>query len=231
MAAALVAVLVTAVGTLAHSPLFNDTGTPTPQSAFIISDIGLSVAILGGLRDANAVDYYRIDVPAGHTLDFGLLVPEGCGDFRPSMAFFGPDLTGSGGPLPARVVAPPGTVVIVPERAEWGTFFEPFDPSVYATGPEVRHTAAGGAYYVAVYHPDGETGAYLLSMAGREEFSGDADWRERKAAYDRCEIGQGDAASGLAESRPSWSRLAVMGLGAAAVAAGGVYVFKRQQPR
>ena len=50
----------------AHQPTFNSDGSPTPESAFVIEDVGLSLALFGSLQEAGSVDYYRLDVPAGH---------------------------------------------------------------------------------------------------------------------------------------------------------------------
>ena len=72
---------------------------------------------------------------------------------------------------------------------QWGTFFEPFDPSFYFAGPRIRHVAQGGTYFIAVYSTQDQPGVYLLGISGREEFSAGENWREQKSAYDRCEVG------------------------------------------
>ena len=94
------------IGTvLAHTPTFNKEGSPSPKEAFIIEDVGLSLALFGTLQEYGAADYYRIDVPAGHTLDFSLFVPVACEDFRPELALIGPDV--SGNPAAVKLEIPP----------------------------------------------------------------------------------------------------------------------------
>lgn len=171
----------------AHQPTFNTNGSPTPESAFVIEDIDLSLAIYGSLPKSGTVDFYRLDVPTGHVLDFQLFVPFACEEYRPQMALIGPDVAGSSAPLKLKL--PPGMGVAAVALEQWGTFFEPFDPSFYFAGPSIRHVAQGGTYFIAVYSTQDQPGVYLLGISGREEFSAGENWREQKSAYDRCEVG------------------------------------------
>jgi hypothetical protein len=171
----------------AHQPTFNSNGSPTLERAFVIEDIGLSLALYGSLQEAGSVDFYRLNVPAGHKLDFQLFVPVACETFRPQMALIGPEVSGT--PAPLEQELPSGMGVEAVALDEWGTFFEPFDPSFYFAGPNIRHVAQGGTYFIAVYSTQDRPGAYLLGMSGREDFSAGDNWREQKSTYDRCEVG------------------------------------------
>lgn len=171
----------------AHVPTFNSEGSPTPEEAFIIEDIDLSLALFGDLQEAGSVDFYRLDVPEGHVMEFQLFVPVACDTFRPQMALAGADVIGSATALELELPAEMGVDAV--SRDHWGMFFEPFDPSFYFAGPSIRHVARGGTYFVAVYSTQDQPGAYLLSMSGREEFSAGEGWRGEKSAYDSCEIG------------------------------------------
>jgi hypothetical protein len=171
----------------AHQPTFNSEGSPTPESAFVIEDIGLSLALFGNLQEAGSVDYYRLDAPASHDMEFKLFVPVACETFRPQMALIGPEVSGSSPPL--KLELPSGMGVDAIALEQWGTFFEPFDPSFYFAGPTIDHVAEGGTYFIAVYSTQDQSGAYMLGMSGREEFSAGENWREQKSAYDRCEVG------------------------------------------
>lgn len=171
----------------AHQPTFNSEGSPTSASAFVIEDIGLSMALFGSLKEAGSVDFYRLDASAGHVMDFQLFVPVACEAFRPQMALIGPDVAGASSPL--KLELPSGMGVDAVALEQWGQFFEPFDPSFYFAGPSIRHVAQGGTYFIAVYSTQDQPGAYMLGMSGREEFSAGENWRELKSAYDRCEVG------------------------------------------
>lgn len=216
--------LLNTAAVLAHQPFFNDAGSPTPEQAWVIEDVGLSAAIFGALRSAEGIDYYRLDVPAGYELDLQLFVPRACGaGFRPQLALAGDDVDDDRSSLPGQFVLPGLTGVKLYTRDEWGTFFEPFDPSVYAAGPEIQHTsAAGGTYYVVVFDQAGNKGSYMLGMGGREEFSGGEEWRSRKAAYDRCEVGQSNF------WWANWRRFTFLSIGTLVIFGSGVYLYRRR---
>jgi hypothetical protein len=171
----------------AHTPTFNQQGSPSPEQAFVIDDVGLSLALFGTLREYGAADYYRLDVPDGHSLDFNLFVPMACEDFRPEIALIGPEVAGNSAAVDLEI--PPDMNISAVAREQWGSFFEPFDPAFYFRGPGIRHIADGGTYYIVVYSTQDEPGNYMLGMSGREEFSAGDNWREQKSEYDRCEIG------------------------------------------
>lgn len=212
--------LLAAGAVAAHQPTFNRQGSPSPEEAFVIDDVGLSLAIYGALQQAGAADYYRLEVPAGHRLDFQLFVPAACEGYRPQMALLGPEVDGQ--PPPIDLAVPDGLGVAAVAREEWGTFFEPFDPAFYAAGPTIDHQAAGGTYYVAVYNVADQAGAYLLGMAGREEFSGGDGWRSEKARYDRCEVGPNNW------FWQNWRRLALAGTALLVVAGAALFVGRRR---
>ncbi len=176
----------------AHSPIFNDAGSPTLESAFEIHDLSNSKAIMGAIRRPGAIDYYRIEAPDGFPLDLGLLVPIACEGFFPSFAIIGPNLENNPSSVPLEL--PPGAAVYEASlpAEQWGTFFEPFDPSFYAQGPTFKRQTVQATYYLAVYDPQGKTGSYLLATGGEERWQPDEDWRARKSEYDQCEFGESD---------------------------------------
>ncbi len=201
---AMMALLLMTTAVVAHQPRYNNQGSPSPDDPFVIETIDVSLAIYGALTPDAAIDYYRIDVPAGHRLDFQVFVPQACGDaLRPSIALLGAD-------VPAGLIgltAVPDFFQMVEGTAvraatlpadQWGSFFEPFSGTTYFSGPEVTHAAQGGTYHVAVFNPDGGTGTYLLSMAGREAF--DRETREQDADYEACELPPRAVAAAVAET-------------------------------
>jgi len=172
----------------AHQPEFNSYGSPTPDSAFIIEDIDLSLALFGALQDEQSIDYYRLDVPPGHELEFQLFVPFACETFRPRLAFIGPDV--SGPPVPQALGLPPDLYVETQYLNQLGTYFETFDSSYYFVGPTINQIARGGTYYIAVYSTQDRPGTYMLSMGGGEEFSASDAWWDQKTSYDNCEVSE-----------------------------------------
>lgn len=186
------ALLLTATAALAHQPRYNNQGSPSPDDPFVIETIDVSLAIYGALTPDAVIDYYRIDVPTGHRLNFQVFVPQACSDaLRPSIALLGADVEAGFIGLTAvpdffQPVAGTAVRAATLPAEQWGSFFEPFSGTTYFSGPELTHTAQGGTYYVAVFNTDGGTGTYLLSMAGREAF--DREMRVQDADYEACEL-------------------------------------------
>ncbi len=176
----------------AHQPVFNDDGSPDTAAPFIIADPAVSLAISGALREPGALDVYRLDVEAGHTFSFKLMVPEVCPEFAPLLVFMGPGVTDDMSGLPASLELPPDSGAFSIMADTWPSYYESHGKVTYRTGPVVDHTAnQDGAFYIAVYDRLDRTGTYLLSMAGSEEFGPVPNWRARKTAYDNCELGVG----------------------------------------
>lgn len=176
----------------AHEPIFNDDGSPQTDAPFAIDDPQVSKAISGALREPGALDVYRLDVEAGHTFSFKLMVPDVCPDFAPHLVFMGPGVTDDMSGLPASLELPPDAGAFTVAADTWPTYYESHGRVTYRTGPAFTHTAnQDGSFYIAVYDRLDRTGTYLLSMAGSELFAPVPNWRERKAAYDRCALDAG----------------------------------------
>ncbi len=187
----------------AHQPVFNDDGSPQTAAPFIIDDPAVSLAISGALREPGALDVYRLDVEAGHTFSFKLMVPEVCPEFAPRLVFMGPGVTDDMSDLPASLELPPDSGAFTMAADTWPSYYESHGRVTYRTGPVVDHTASqAGAYYIAVYDRLDRTGTYLLSMAGSELFAPVPNWRERKADYDNCELVVGSTPEPARPGRP-----------------------------
>lgn len=174
----------------AHSPIFNDAGSPTLADAFVIEEIEVSKAVLGAIRKAESIDYYRFDIPEGEVLSVSLFVPLACEGFYPQISLIGPGVEANATSIP--LDAPPG---LTPREfrlpaEEWGTYFEPFDPAFYHAGPKISIRGHSESQFLAIYSAENAVGAYMLGTSGAERWQPAENWRERKAAYDQCEIGK-----------------------------------------
>jgi hypothetical protein len=69
----------------------------------------------------------------------------------------------------------------------WGSFFEPFTGTSYATGPRWSGEVDAGRYLIAVYEPDGDTGTYGLSLGGSERPGGDPEFMTKVGPFESCE--------------------------------------------
>ena len=193
--------LVAPRGVDAHRPWFNLSGSPDPNAPYAITDLAVSQVIYGALGAVGRVDFYGFTADPGFTLDLQIVVPAvaRCADFRPTLIVWGPGL-GDLGPLPPDVATPTsiaspaaddpreGLIAAAP-AAEWGTFFEPFTRTTYATGPRVERTLTGGDYLAAVMmrDPDDAVGTYGLALGGAERLGGDPAFLTKIAAIERCE--------------------------------------------
>ena len=205
----------------AHSPRFNDTGSPSLSEAYVIDDLSTSLAIMGAIRESGAVDYYRIEAPAGQTLDFALFVPAACEGFYPLFVLIAPAISRDGASPGIEVPMGFGAQRFYVDPADWGVFFEPFDPSIYASGPAFSLDVDQGTYYLAVLDPSGARGAYMIGMGGSERWEPAEDWRDRKAEYDRCGMGESGTDS------PGWRTILDLLLGLF-IATGGVFTVRGQ---
>lgn len=163
-------------GASAHRPWFNPDGSPDPAHAYRIEDLDISQVIYGGFAEAGRIDLYSFEAPADFSADLQVVVPDvpACAAFRPRMTLLGPNLAAAElaaaiDLLRSSIATPAATAT----AAAWGTFYEPFTRTAYATGPAIRETIAGGSYLIVIDEPDGKTGTYGLSLGGSERRGGD----------------------------------------------------------
>lgn len=187
----------------AHQPHFNVNGTPDPTRPYILKNLDVSQVVYGTLGKPGRIDYYQMTVPDGFVADVQIVVPAvpACAQFRPVLAVSGPGMAAEATPgmaaTPMVAATPIATPVASPVAAgnwqvlqldHWGTFFEPFTRTTYATGPHLTGHLAGGTYLLAVYAPSSRIGTYGLSLGGSEKPGGDADFLARIGAINRCEV-------------------------------------------
>lgn len=185
----------------AHQPHFNVNGTPDPSHPYVLQHLDISQVIYGTLGQPGRFDYYQMTVPDGFTADVQIVVPAvpACARFRPVLAIAGPGLAVAATPVPGATPVPNGLALATPNATgswtvlqsnHWGTFFEPFTRTTYATGPHLTGKLVGGTYLLSVYDPGNQIGTYGLSLGGSEKPGGDADFLARIGPINHCEVGQ-----------------------------------------
>lgn len=193
------AALVVARPVDAHQPHFNVNGTPDPTHPYVLKHLDISQVVYGTLGTPGRVDFYQMTVPDGFAADVQIVVPAvpACARFRPVLAVSGRGLASAATPVPTATPVPNGPALATPNVAgswsvlqsnHWGTFFEPFTRTTYATGPHLTGKLVGGTYLLAVYDPSNRIGTYGLSLGGSEKPGGDADFLARIGPINHCEV-------------------------------------------
>jgi hypothetical protein len=154
-----------------------------------------ATAQVGRLGEYGDVDAFTVDFPqATSGWSFEAIVPL-CGDhfkdFYPSVAIIGPGLeTPKAGVLPFEIAEGMGVQVFSeemtaksetrPVRSADGITGEP----AYGNILHSIDIPQAGQYIIAVFEPEGNTGAYMLASGNNHDMFGDRSDEELTAAYD-----------------------------------------------
>ncbi len=161
----------------AHQPFFEDRDHTLAQP-YPISDPTVSTALYATLQGPADVDYFTFPGRTDQEVLIEMVIPQIVGQkkFAPTVALLGPGLPA--GDLPDKVARPAGAGVRIlgPKPGKAPTFFEPYTRTSYWRRQSARITLpADGTYWVAVYHPGGAAGRYVLSLGDREIRGGDPE--------------------------------------------------------
>jgi len=155
----------------AHRPDWSSGEGATP-----IADIVTSWAYYRDLSGPEQVDVYAFTASAGDSLHAGINIPAigGLERYGVTVALFGPGLpTANPADLPPG--HPEGLGAIVFPTAVSEDFFEPFTQTNYWGRQQIDLTLPEtGEYFLAVWHPGGAAGKYVLDVGTAEVF-GPAD--------------------------------------------------------
>jgi hypothetical protein len=162
---------------LAHQPYWNET-SPTLEQAFTVENVTVSKALFGNL-ETDEVDYFKLEIPDGLTVDLSLFVGGGCSDtFNPQLYLVGPN-------LPANVVpfAVPPAYGSTLAQGDW----KPYSGHGLKgrKGPSIRETLGAGTHYLVVHNHD-ESGFYLISLSGSEVFGAGPGGLEAIPRFNDC---------------------------------------------
>lgn len=157
----------------AHRPIFVDS-SPSLADPVEIIDPEVSWAIYGQLEEGE-VDYFRFTVPSGGIEFYAqMTVPKRGGEqeFVQWFAIIGTELSLDDS-ISVELPYEHGAVLVPPEDAH-EEFFEPFTQTQYLLCQNARKQLLPGVYYLAVFHPDDDTGKYSLTVGEREVWG----WRD-----------------------------------------------------
>lgn len=150
----------------AHRPIWGEQYGPIE-----IPDLRTSFAVYRNL-DSGQIDVYTFESDAGQDLHAGIQIPavDGLQEYGVTAALFGPGLPEADpNALPPDHPADLGALVF-PSSVS-ADFFEPFTQTYYWGRQQIDLALpAGGAYYLLVWHPDGQPGKYVLDTGRAEVF-------------------------------------------------------------
>lgn len=179
----IVLILVTVVASIfygpdasAHVPMMEGIDSNSFKDALKIPRPETSYAIYANLDRPGDVDFYSFEVKKPMKGHVSLIVPyrPEYQDFYPVYAVIGPGLPAPQGKIPFDLEKGYGAVIISGTTvAERPVFYEPFSRMKYYEGiPKFdRELKETGIYYIAVWHPGNETGAYILGYGLAEKFT------------------------------------------------------------
>jgi hypothetical protein len=164
----------------AHVPMMESPETNSFADALKIPRPAYSYAIYGNLEKPGDADYYSFEVTKPMQGHVNLLVPYRPEylDFYPVFAVIGPGLPAPQTKIPFDLPKGYGAVVISGTPAkERPVFYEEFSRTHYYEGiPKFEQKLTQpGIYYIVVWHPANETGAYVLGYGLAEKFTA-KDW-------------------------------------------------------
>lgn len=164
----------------AHRPTISDGRFGSAESAFLIDDLAISIAVYHEVTCAAPELWLAFDARAGDELYLQLGVPllDRLAGFRPSVALLGPGLPEPADDLPFDIPEQPGQelgaiVFHSSEVEEPAVFLEEF------TGTRswiLRHArqylSREGRYYLVAWNPAATTGTLWLATGEVDDFTG-----------------------------------------------------------
>ncbi len=182
----------------AHQPLVPTApavavdGWPVPVTV-IPDPTAASLAVYGALTAPAQADIYVFRVGADRPdLPVEAFVPRraSLSGFYPTVALIAPGLSiEEANDLPFPVPSGYGAYIVRPVLGARQDFYEPFSGEAYWHGTELPlPVSAGQTYGIAVYDRAGQSGAYVLGVGDKEEFSG-VSWSALVSAVLRLKLG------------------------------------------
>ena len=159
----------------AHIPMIVRADTTGYSDAVKIPKPEVSWALYSNLDSPGDIDYYSFEVTKEIMGHVTLIVPflPGYEDFYPVFAVVGTGLPAPKVALPFELPKGCGAIIEHPTGADpRPTFFEEFSRKKYYEGiSEFKQKLGPGKYYIVVWHPAGETGAYVIGYGDKEGFT------------------------------------------------------------
>ncbi len=161
----------------AHQPYWNET-SPTLEQAFLVENITVSKALFGNL-EAGDVDYFKLEIPDGLTIDSSLFIGGGCSEeFTPQLYLLSPNTHAN-----AVTFALPKGYGVTVAQGDW----KPYSGHGLNghKGPGVRQTLSAGTYYLVVQSYN-TSGFYLISLSGSEQSGAGPGGLEAIQRFNSC---------------------------------------------
>jgi hypothetical protein len=179
-AAGILAVLFYSGAMSARQTVFTGDYNLSTRQLLVLDDPNLSRNILGELgRNGRKTEYFAFKAAANTEVELKLNVPRlsGLENFRPALALMGPGLPRPPEDelklLPLEVPDGYGVVISQDDPGDTrprSTYDEPYTFTGYWEGQRIgRQLPLEGTYYIAIYHPTGQTGKFSLLLGNRTE--------------------------------------------------------------
>lgn len=173
-----VAVLLANVA-LAHKNFWNP-GSGHLMSAYTLGTDPITSFYVGHL-DPGEIDFYRVDLPQGFPVIFGLMAPQACPAFVPQLWVVGRAVTGI---EPAPFSVPTGFRAAQVENT-WTLYRDYMVTGRLGPRIEVTSGVSESDYYFVVYA--GETGGSYIGMrVGQHGFGGTDEGFQAVVDFQRC---------------------------------------------
>lgn len=164
----------------AHKNYWNP-GSGHLLSAYTIGADPITSFYVGHL-DPGEVDFYRVDLPQGLPVLFGLMAPQACPEFVPQLWVVGRTVAGD---ETAPFAVPTGFRATQVENA-WTLYRDYMVTGRLGPRIEVASGASESDYYFVVYA--GETGgSYIGVRVGQHGFGGTDEGFQAVADFHRCQ--------------------------------------------
>ena len=161
---------------LAHQPFFN-AGSPTRESAFLISNPEVSKVITAESR-TNSRNWYALEVKQDFALDLALFVGAPCPKaFQPRLYLIGRNLKET---VPFGIPENMGGLLVANTWSDYSGH-----GVVARKSPTLEKRLDAGQYYLVVDHGQSK-GWYFLSLGGLEKSGGTAEGRAALSRFNRC---------------------------------------------
>ena len=172
---------------LAHQP-YCEFADLTAEAPWHVPDARVSYAYFGNVYPAGDIDYFSFEAAAGQSVLLSLSIPAiaGIEVYKPAMAVIGPGIApGQALDLPAELDIADGMAAQMIALGDAPSYFyEPFGGRYYWNYADTFFAAPeGGAYTVALWHPQDEIGRYSFVIGSLEVFGGQADCFATYAEY------------------------------------------------
>ena len=174
----------------AHQPSYSKGEYGTPQRAWPITDIDLSIVVYHQVTCDSPQLWLRFNAAAPRDIFFQLGVPaiDRLESYRPSLALLAPGLPPLAESVPFEVPEGMGGIIVHTHGVdEPEAFFEPFTQTEsWILSEQTYSLPEAGEGYLVAWHPQRETGKLWVAVGDNEDFS-NVDWVAAELWYENTQ--------------------------------------------